>query len=282
MAHHGSSPVQVQGLQRSVLRHVVHDLREPQDGSPGHPGGDRHLRERRQGPQRPAALDCQYKVVIVARERDGETLTQVHKSEADGEAFVAATVAHGSTIHADEASHWDALEARYLTKRIDHSVAYSDETDTNMAESFFSRIRRAEIGIHHHIAGPYPAAYAMEMAWREDNRRVSNGEQFLAATGAALTHPVSRSWKGYWRRCCLVAQAFTLCGRYSFFVIAVQHSTFRLNSQKLLGDIVGGLPEHGLFRQETKEAHQFGRHLKAELVAGHGGSRPISSDIDEI
>jgi len=51
-----------------------------------------------------------------------------------------------------------------------------------MAESFFSRLRRAEIGTHHHIDGRYLSAYAMEMAWREDNRRISNGEQFLLAT----------------------------------------------------------------------------------------------------
>jgi hypothetical protein len=38
------------------------------------------------------------------------------------------------------------------------------------------------------------------MARREDNRRVSNGEQFLIATAAALVHPVSRQWKGYWQR----------------------------------------------------------------------------------
>ena len=87
------------------------------------------------------------------------------------------------------------------THWINHSEAYStDEACTNQAESFFSRIRRAEIGIHHHIAGRYLAAYATEMAWREDNRRISNGEQFLLATGAALAHPVSRQWKGYWQR----------------------------------------------------------------------------------
>jgi len=104
-------------------------------------------------------------------------------------------------IYADEASHWDALEARYLTKRINHSEAYSwDGACTNQAESYFSRLRRAEIGTHHHIAGPYLNAYAAEMAWREDRRRVSNGEQFLAATAAALSHPVSRQWKGYWQR----------------------------------------------------------------------------------
>jgi hypothetical protein len=38
-----------------------------------------------------------------------------------------------------------------------------------------SRLRRAEIGTHHHIAGPYLASYAAEMDWREDRRRVSNG-----------------------------------------------------------------------------------------------------------
>lgn len=140
-------------------------------------------------------------VVVVARERDGETLTQVYQTEADGVAFVAATVAPGATVHADEASHWDALEAKFLTKRINHSVEYSTpESNTNMAESFFSRLRRAEIGTHHHIAGRYLSAYATEMAWREDNRRISNGEQFLLATSSALAHPVSRQWKGYWQR----------------------------------------------------------------------------------
>ena len=78
--------------------------------------------------------------------------------------------------------HWDQLHARFLTKRINHSLAYSDgDACTNHAESFFSRLRRAEIGIHHHIAGPYLNAYATEMAWREDNRRVSNGVLYLMA-----------------------------------------------------------------------------------------------------
>ncbi len=137
----------------------------------------------------------------MARELDGDTATHVAKSEAEGVPFVLATVKAGAIVHADEANHWDALEARYLTKRINHSEAYSlDGACTNMAESFFSRIRRAEIGIHHHIAGPYLSAYAAEMAWREDRRRVSNGEQWLMATGASLAHPVSRQWKGYWQR----------------------------------------------------------------------------------
>lgn len=141
------------------------------------------------------------RVVIVARERNGKTITFVTKSEAEAVSVLRDRIELGSTVYADEASHWDVLHSRYLTKRINHSLAYSnDEANTNQAESFFSRLRRAELGIHHHVAGPYLAAYAAEMDWREDNRRISNGEQYLAMANAALKHPVSRQWKGYWQR----------------------------------------------------------------------------------
>ena len=41
-----------------------------------------------------------------------------------------------------------------LTKRINHSESYSDgEACTNQAESFFARLRRAEMGVHHRISG---------------------------------------------------------------------------------------------------------------------------------
>jgi transposase-like protein len=158
-------------------------------------------REDRRDRRRKVYQSGKREVVVVMRERAGRTLPFVAKTEAGGVDRVAASVAPGSTIYADEADHWNRLEARFLTKRINHTVAYSaDGACTNMAESFFSRLRRAEIGIHHHIAGPYLASYAAEMGWREDRRRVSNGEQFLAATAATLRHPVSRQWKGYWQR----------------------------------------------------------------------------------
>jgi transposase-like protein len=153
---------------------------------------DRRLAENQTGKRR---------VVIVAREREGKTLTFVTKSEAEGVRGLHDRIALGSTIYADEASHWDAFHARYVTKRVNHSEAYSHNgASTNMAESFFSRLRRAEIGIHHHFAGPYLAAYAAEMDWREDNRRASNGEQYEMVVRAALSHPVSANWKGYWER----------------------------------------------------------------------------------
>jgi transposase-like protein len=140
-------------------------------------------------------------VVIVMRERKGEALPFVAKSEHEGLPTIEQKVANGSTIYADEATSWDHLHDKYLTKRINHSEAYADgDVCTNQAESFFSRLRRAEIGTHHKIAGPYLDNYASEMAWRENNRRVSNGELYILAANAALKHPVSREWKGYWQR----------------------------------------------------------------------------------
>src|SRR3712207_9259801 len=66
--------------------------------------------------------------------------------------------------------------ARYVVKRINHQVAYSEDgTHTNGAESFFSRMRRGEVGHHHHIAGTYLARYAQAAGWRADRRPDPNG-----------------------------------------------------------------------------------------------------------
>jgi hypothetical protein len=69
----------------------------------------------------------------------------------------------------------------------------------NWAESYFSRLRRAEFGVHHRISGRFLGRYAAEMAWKEDHRRASNGEQWNAVAALALKHPKSE-WAGYWHR----------------------------------------------------------------------------------
>jgi len=70
----------------------------------------------------------------------------------------------------------------------------------NWAEEFFSRMRRAEIGHHHHIAGQYLLRYAQEATWREDNRRTANGEQVNRLAGLALKAKPSVDFSGYWQR----------------------------------------------------------------------------------
>ncbi|HEY0833643.1 MAG TPA: IS1595 family transposase [Azospirillum sp.] len=140
-------------------------------------------------------------VVVVARERDGRTVTGVFPSEDAATSFIKARVDRNSTVHADEAAAWNSLHARFNMKRINHQESYSlDGACTNQAESFFSRLRRAQWGQHHRISGKYLGRYAAEMAWREDRRRESNGEQFRTVGFRAAALPPSVDWSGYWQR----------------------------------------------------------------------------------
>ncbi|MFL1875218.1 IS1595 family transposase [Hansschlegelia beijingensis] len=141
------------------------------------------------------------RVVVVLRERGGRTLPFVTMSEGEGVEIAKRVVDRLAVIHADEASHWDALHAGWLTKRINHSEAYSDGVGcTNQAESYFSRLRRMVTGQHHGVSPKHLSQYAHEAAWKEDHRRMDNGALAHRALGLGLAHGVSRSWKGYWQR----------------------------------------------------------------------------------
>jgi transposase-like protein len=156
---------------------------------------DRRLRQNQSGKR---------KVVVVIRERgaEGKTLPGVFATEADALAFIARQVPRGTELYADEASSWNALHARYELHRINHQEAYSlrGEVYTNNAESFFSRMRRGEIGHHHHIAGPYLIRFAQEAAWREDHRKEPNGFQVDRLVGLAMHNKPSLDFCGYWQR----------------------------------------------------------------------------------
>lgn len=141
------------------------------------------------------------KVVVIVRERGGNSVPAVFKSESHAASFIRARIAKGTVINADEAGSWDALNARFEVKRINHEDAYSlDGACTNWAEEFFSRMRRAEIGHHHHIAGQYLLRYAQEASWREDYRRVDNGAQVQRLAGLAMKRKPSVDFSGYWQR----------------------------------------------------------------------------------
>jgi transposase-like protein len=156
---------------------------------------DRRLRRNQSGKR---------KVVVVIRERGGKTLPGVFRNEADALTFIRHKVAPQTTLYADEAASWNALAARFTLHRIDHGEAYSlkdeVETHTNNAEGFFSRMRRGEIGHHHHVAGPYLLRFAQEAAWREDHKREANGTQVDRIVALAMANKPSVDFCGYWQR----------------------------------------------------------------------------------
>lgn len=141
------------------------------------------------------------KVVVIVRERGGNSVPAVFRTERQALSWIKSRVAEGTAVNADEAGSWDGLYGKYEMKRINHEEAYSlDGACTNTAEEYFSRLRRAEISHHHHIAGPYLLRYAQEASWREDNRRVANGEQVRGVATLAMGRKSSVDFSGYWQR----------------------------------------------------------------------------------
>lgn len=160
-----------------------------------------NLRENRRDRRFAENQSGKRQVVVIGRERDGRTVSAVFQTEAASVGWLASRVRKNTKIVADEATAWNQLHSRYEVSRIDHGQAYSlDGVSSNQAESLFSRLRRGENGHFHHIAGPYLANYARESAWREDNRRVSNGDQTQHAVKLALSHAPSVDFCGYWQR----------------------------------------------------------------------------------
>jgi transposase-like protein len=158
-------------------------------------------KENRKDRRLKANLTGKRQCVVIMRERNGRSLPFVVRNEGDAVPMVRDHVGTLATIYADEGTGWDALHAGWDARRVNHSVAFMDDgVCTNQAESYFSRLRRMEVGTHHHIAGPYLNAYAGEASWREDNRRVSNGTQAAMVASAAMASNVSRKWAGYWQR----------------------------------------------------------------------------------
>lgn len=139
--------------------------------------------------------------VIIVRERNGNSLPAVFKSESAALSWIKSRIQPGTIVNADEAAGWDSLASKYEMKRINHQEAYSDgEACTNQAESYFSRLRRAEMGHMHHVSGPYLLRYAQEAAFREDARRVDNGTQVRRVTELALHRGPSVDFAGYYQR----------------------------------------------------------------------------------
>lgn len=165
----------------------------------------KHRRDRR----RAANQSGKKQAITVLRERGGRTRAFV-KTEKETAEIMRDIVEMGSSLIFDETKGFDGLDAIFDVKRINHDgndvknygeAAYSrDGVSTNWAESAHSRIKRSQMGVHHHIAGKYLEGYADEMTWREDVRRMSNGEQFLQLMTAGLHHPRSKRMVGKWQR----------------------------------------------------------------------------------
>jgi hypothetical protein len=86
-----------------------------------------------------------------------------------------------------------------------HSVIHSKELvgpngeNNNLAEELNFRFDRAEQGVYLNLEAKYLLDYAVEIAFRADTRRLSNGSQLLLAMHMALSVGASHYWVGFTR-----------------------------------------------------------------------------------
>lgn len=142
----------------------------------------------------------QYIVAVRERGPEGESrVTTGYGHEMNGFGFVNGVIQDGSHIVTDEG--WDFSHlGRHETVNHSREWKSDDGVTSNQVESLFARLKRAERGVHYRIAGHNLDLYAEEISWREDNRRVDNGELWRCLIYATTHHPISRRWSGYWQR----------------------------------------------------------------------------------
>lgn len=142
-------------------------------------------------------------LAVRGRGHGGRTFTRVIRDEDRDAAWEAVRdhVSRQATVYADEHASYDDLLGLNRTRRVNHSEAYATEDgdNTNLVESFFSRVERSYVGTHHRFSVRYLDWYAADLAWKEDHRRDGNRWQVLDLLRQAMGAPISRHLCGYWQ-----------------------------------------------------------------------------------
>lgn len=109
-------------------------------------------------------------------------------------------VAPGSRIFTDENPAYNELSKYFEHHVVNHSEEYStpEGVSDNLAEGFFSRMRRGQYGVHHGFRSMYMAFYGWEYAWRETHRRLPQSSKVRLLGSALLMPGYSRYWRGYY------------------------------------------------------------------------------------
>ena len=149
------------------------------------------------------------RVVLVLRQQGprGEgavrTITAVAKSENESDVrdLVDRYVDRDAVIWTDENPAYTPLGATHAHDAVNHGRMYVTEegVNENQAEAFFTRLRRNELGVTHRMTPTYLADMANEVAWRDDNRRMSLRSQLMDVLRRAMGSGFSIWWRGYYQ-----------------------------------------------------------------------------------
>lgn len=108
-------------------------------------------------------------------------------------------VAKNSTIQTDDGGAYSSLSVWYKHEVVRHSETYCthEGVHNNHAESFLSRMRRSEYGVHHGMRPQYLAFYSATIAWIELQREQSLLDKFNDLCRRVLSSDISLAFRGY-------------------------------------------------------------------------------------
>jgi transposase-like protein len=165
-----------------------------------------HIRPKNVAKERPDLRKFPYRsdqklVVVVARERGGRARTTIVRNKMQASQFIRKVVSPSATVYCDYGVEWAALQNTWKLNQINHDQAYwTPHSTTNLAESYFAMLRRAQRGVYHRFASrEYAHAYTEEMAWRQNVRRQSTSDRYFAVLRSTIVRGTS-TMKGYWQR----------------------------------------------------------------------------------
>jgi transposase-like protein len=125
----------------------------------------------------------------------------MHENSEAADLLAARFIKPGSTVWTDESGAYTNYSQHFDHDVVEHSVEYSrfDGVNENQAESYFSRMRRAEYGIFHGFRKKYFHDYLQEFAWREDSRRLTTQQKLASLFENIRSNGRSIWWRGYWQ-----------------------------------------------------------------------------------
>lgn len=142
--------------------------------------------------------------IVTMRERrvGGRSRAVVVPNEKAAVEAIKQVVHPSAHVFTDEGSAFSRFYRDFANhSTVNHSVGMVVNGITiNAVESQHSRIRRGERGVYLKISGSHAQRFADEFSWRDDYRRVSNGQQFTTLLGAALRIGPDHEMTGYWQR----------------------------------------------------------------------------------
>lgn len=142
--------------------------------------------------------------IVTMRERriGGRSRAVVVPNEKAAVAIIQKVVHPSAHVFTDEGGAFSRFYRDFEKhSTVNHSVGMVVNGITiNAVESQHSRIRRGERGVYLKISGSHAQRFADEFSWRDDFRRVSNGQQFTKLLGATLGIGRDHELAGYWQR----------------------------------------------------------------------------------